>query len=483
MVPVWLAIAGSVVLTTAVAASDALENGLLRKPSGQVLRFVLSRVTDLDADGYGLIGRLSDPAPFDGSVFPYAIEIPGNGVDENGIGGDLPLARVSFSEASVTAGAWTRTPDIVLIGLESFRADVLKSRLGDRAVTPVMNALAESGVSSDAAYSHNGYTVQSRFHLFAGSLLPRPHAPTLIDDFKRNGYVVGYFSGQDESFGSEVYRIGLDRADAAYDARADVDKRYSTFTTPGSLAIPHQVVHDRVHAFLRDRETDARPMFLYVSFGDSHFPYGHDGLESLVSDVRLPRGDIVPANHAALWATYLNTVANIDRAVGRVLDSVRRIRGRHPAVIITADHGESLFESGFLGHGYGLDDVQTKVPLIVANLPMRIHEPFGHVDLRGALTEALTTPLGQDARPVADFSASRQVFQYLGEIRRPRQVGFLRDGRRLIYDFRTNRVRLWDDEWVAPATFTGRDLEEFDQLIHHWEAMNLARAEAAGERE
>ena len=211
--------------------------------------------------------------------------------------------------------------------------------------------------------------MQSRFHLLAGQLISRRRTRTLIDDFKTNGYVVGYFSGQDESFGSADYRVGFDRADVRFDARSDADKRNSVFTTPGSLAVPLQVVQAHVNDFLRERVTADRPAFLYINLEDTHFPYTHDGIEPIVSDTRVSRDRITPARRDEVWATYVNTAANVDRAIGEVIESVRRIRGREPAVIVTGDHGESLFEHGFLGHGYALNDVQTRVPLVVANLP------------------------------------------------------------------------------------------------------------------
>jgi hypothetical protein len=467
----------------AVSASDPLENGLLRKPSGQALGSAVAWATDVDRDGFGLIGALSDADPMDAAVFPYAVDIPGNGVDEDGIGGDLPADAKKFSELPPVTEGWVRKPDIILIVLESFRADVVGTRLHGQPVTPVMDALAARGLSSLDAYSHNGYTVQSRFHLLAGSMIARVNAPTLVDDFKRNGYVVGYFSGQDESFGAEAYRVGFDRADVAHDARSDEDRRYSTFTTPGSLAVSHHVVRERVQTFLDERRRDPRPMMMYVNFEDSHFPYSHDAIETIVSDVRLDRGDIKPGNRDRLWEMYLNTAASIDKAVGDVLERVRQVRGREPGVVITADHGESLFESGFLGHGYGLNDVQTRVPLIVSNLPMRISEPFGQVDLRRALTTALAVPLEEGSEPVMDPSPTGQVFQYLGEMRRPKQIAFLRQGRRLIYDFRKGRVQPWNDAWVRPSELSGQERDDFLQLLHQWEWMNLARRSAPADSE
>jgi hypothetical protein len=100
-------------------------------------------------------------------------------------------------------------------------------------VTPVMNRLAAAGVSAGSAYSHNGYTSQSRRHIFSGSVA-NVRQGTLIDDFKTNGYQVAYFSGQDESFGGPEYDAGFDRADVAYDARVEPEKRYSTYATAGA---------------------------------------------------------------------------------------------------------------------------------------------------------------------------------------------------------------------------------------------------------
>ena len=94
--------------------------------------------------------------------------------------------------------------------------------------------------------------------------------------------------------------------------------------------MPFEVVQERIDETLRTHGTDDTPLFLYVNFHDTHFPYTHDGVQTLVSPVRLARPRIVPAERDALWATYANTAANVDRAVGEVLDAVRRARGREP---------------------------------------------------------------------------------------------------------------------------------------------------------
>jgi hypothetical protein len=474
--PLLLGCAGAAALGIAATRSDVFENGLLRKPAGQAFAAVVNAVTDVDRDGYGIVGRTSDPDAFDSTVYPYAVDLPGNGIDEDGVGGDLPAGATPYADAVPASRPWPHTPDVVLVVLESFRADLLGAQFEGETITPVLDALAARGYSSPAAFSHNGYTVQSRFHLFTGTLAGRPGAPTLIDDFKARGYQVGYFSGQDESFGGPQYSIGFTRADAATDARTDRAKRYSTSTTAGSLAVPMSVVEGHVAAFLGRAAAD-RPVVICVNFHDTHFPYTHPGIETITSATRLAREDIAPGAHAALWATYANTAANVDRAIGHVIEAVRTARGREPGIIVTSDHGESLFDEGFLGHGYGLNDTQTRVPLIVANLPVVLPSPMGQSELRPALLAAMSDPDGT-RKPGTAPRGEAPIFQYLGDLARPKQVAFLGPNGRFIYDFRSGRARAAHGDWLPPTELPKAEREEFLSLVRFWERIQLARKPA-----
>jgi hypothetical protein len=476
---VLLAIAVAAV-SVAAATSDSLENGLVRKPSGRVVSSIVDVATDLDRDGFGLGGRIPDPAPFSRSIFPYAVDVPGDGIDEDGIGGDLPGNVVPYVEPSRST-PWLRHPDVVLIVLESFRADLLQSRDRGKAVTPAIDALAARGVSSARAFSHNGYTAQSRFHIFSGSLAGVRDGRTLIDDFKTNGYTTAYFSGQDESFGGPEYSSGFERADVHYDARDDRDRRYSGFSTPGSLAVPFTLVNEHVTDFLKSYGARQQPLFVYINYEDTHFPYWHPGVQPLTSATYVARAQIAPERAVELRSMYANTAANVDRAIGDILETVRRTRGTDPAVIITADHGESLYEDGFLGHGYALNDVQTHIPLVVANLPIVIREPFGQSDLRDAVGDALRTPPDSPTTPTIAAS-DRDVFQYLGTLGRPREIAVLRaNGGRTIYDFRNGRAQVKAGTWQRFSDVGPGEQPALLRVIQYWERMIVARHARASE--
>jgi arylsulfatase A-like enzyme len=265
----------------------------------------------------------------------------------------------------------------------------------------------------------------------------------------------------------------MDRADVAYDARQDRKRRYTSFSTSGSLAVPFDVVEERVAAFLERRDR-TRPLFLYINFHDTHYPYHRDGLRPLVSGDVLSESQIAPSRGATLRNMYFNTAANVDAAIGATLDLITRQLGARPAVIATADHGESLFDEGFLGHGYALNDVQTRIPLVVAGLPLTVEEPFGQSDLREAVNAAMAIPAGNDA-PRLTLRPDKTVFQYLGRIDRPREIAFANQTSRTIYDFRTGRVRTAGGEWTRPGMLDGRESSEFQRLINTWERMVLAR--------
>lgn len=465
---------GFFLLSFARITNETFDHGLKRKPSGRLLGYLAETLSDFDGDSYGLLSRPSDPDLFDANIFPYALDIPGNGIDENGVAGDLPIDQANDSESLPHTTQWRYKPHIVFFMLESFRPDALGATYDDKPVTPVLEELAKEGISAQKAFSHNGYTVQSRFHTFTGTLIGPHEGTSLIDDFKKNGYEVAFFSGQDESFGAEKMPIGFERADTAYDARVEVHRRYTKFSTPASLGLPFHVLLERVKAFLMARKSD-QPLFLYLNLYDTHFPYHHDGILPLLNDLVLSQFEIQSGRKDELMAMYLNTVANMDRAIGIVLDALGQAIDGEPAVIVASDHGESLFEDDFLGHGYMVNDAQTRIPLIITGLPIVIEEPFGQSELRRAIHSALTELPDESQKPTLRRNPKKQVFQYIGTLERPSQIAMRGLTGRITYDFRANLVQTEGKEWRRPRLLDVSEYTDFQQLVYFWESGLLAK--------
>jgi hypothetical protein len=466
---------GSVVVTTAARVnSELVERGLSRKAPGVLVTRLMQVLTDVDRDGYGLLGRPPDPAPFDASVHPYAIEVPGNGIDENGVGGDLPLAEAGYREVPADAPRFARQPPVIFVILETVRADVIGQRREGREVTPFLNATAAVGSFSDRAYSHNGWTIGSRFHSFTGSLGGPRRVTSLIDDFNANGYETAFFSAQDESFGDDL-DVGFKRAAVAYDGRQDIDLRFSASTSPGSLGVPHQVVEKRIREWLARRDA-SRPLFLHVNLQETHYPYNHSRVEPLFTSLRMSPQDMRPGRRADIEAVYANAAANVDGALGRITAAVREHTGQDPLFIAIADHGESLFDDGLLGHGIALTDTQTRVPLIVSEPGWSIPEPFGQVDLRDFVWRMLGV---HTETPVADathLGGQKMVLQYMGDLRTARQIALVTRRGRIRVDFQEREVDYYSGQWAPMSSLEGEAQAEVLKLIHRWEAVVRASA-------
>jgi hypothetical protein len=467
-----LTVLGSLILTTAPASADRLQYGLVLKPSRTLLAALIQHITDVDRDGYGVLSRPRDSQPFDADIHPFAPEIPANGIDENGLAGDLPAGFELPAPVAAPLPAEGPTPHFLLIYLESFRADLLGQRLGDREITPFLSRLAQQNAHSERAFVHSPWTVPSRSQLFAGSLVPEPGGTTLIDDFKQRGYTVAYFSGQDDSFSNSDEVVGVSRADRFYDARQDLDRRTSRTTAAVSLQVSWKTLLERVQDYLDTVDPD-RPLFLYVNLVDTHFPYDHDELDDLLGVERIRRSEIRSDRAERVREAYANTAANVDRAAERLVRSWReRLAGRAKAILVTGDHGQAFYEHGTLGHGQALDDAQSRVPFILSGIGGEWPEPIAPSDVRGLLRRHLFAER-QNGTPRAEFVAidSRRIVQYAGELVRPHLLGLRGVDGALIYDVRNDRLSVVGPDASRVSAPDAAQSEEFRTLIWSWETI------------
>jgi hypothetical protein len=467
----------SAILFAAAALNPLMRYGLSQKASGIVLERLVQWTTDVDRDGYGFLSAPPDSEPFDSSVHPYALEAPGNGQDENGVGGDRPTDfRVRESESESESEGAAAIPDgprpsLLIVFLETFRADLLDEEIDGRPVAPFLSRLARESTSSNRMYVHSPWTLPSRSQLFAGKFFPRRGERTIVDDFQAHGYTVALFSGQDDSYGDSVELMGADRADRFYDARQDLARRTSRTAASISLQVSWKTVLERVEEYL-DGRRDEKPLLLYVNIVDTHYPYTHDEIDDLLGVGPLPRDAIRADNAKNVWRGYANSAANVDRAVERLVGSWRRrFPAETSAILVTADHGESFYEEGTLGHGQLLSRAETQVPLILSGIGGKWPEPIAISDLRNLIAANLFLPRGV-AAPRAELvgDPERRVFQYLGQIEKPKLIGFRTLDGLLAYDFRTSEA--WQsgpaDDARRPAPIESAPAE---QLIWTWEAL------------
>jgi hypothetical protein len=461
---------GALLLTLSAWQGSPLAWGLEHRLSGGALSDLLARVTDVDADGFGALERPNDPAPFDPRIHPYAVDLPGNGSDENGIAGDHPAGFEADAPPAAAPVALARRPNVLLVYLESFRADLLGARIDGREITPFLNRLAREGGASSHAYVHSPWTLASRMQLFSGRMLHGAGQTTLVDDFASRGYTVAWFSGQDDSYGDSARQLGAERADVFYDARQDLERRTSRSTAPVSLQVSWKTLTGRVLDFVSEHDA-SQPLFMYLNVVDTHYPYWHAEIDPVLGEGVLRRDDIRFDRARDVFEAYANTAANVDRAVEIVFDALRwRLGDADLAVIVTADHGESFYEAGALGHGQSLEPLETRVPFIVWGMGGEWREPIAVSDVR----EQLLGHLGKagkpaEIRPRFVPDPDHRVLQYAPTLEQPSAIA-LRGAQDLLrYDFAADRVELVRDEPGAPAGEL--PAEQGHELIWRWEAL------------
>jgi len=285
--------------------------------------------------------------------------------------------------------------NVLLITLDTTRADRLGCYGYKAALTPALDALAARGVLFEQAHSSIPLTLPSHTTMNTG-LQPPEHGlrangslrldieqPTLAELLKRHDYQTGAFIA---AFALDS-RNGLDRGFDIYeDDMSSAIVRSEDY--PTATYRPGNIVVDKALAWLAKRDND-KPFFCWVHLYDPHQPYApHAALNGTPFAGRLSYdGEIAFAD---MQVARLNAFLNENQLIGSTL------------VVAAGDHGEGLGDHGEPDHGFRLYETTLRVPLIFS-LPGRLPEGrrardnVSLVDLFGTILDLLEIP-GADAR-------------------------------------------------------------------------------------
>jgi arylsulfatase A-like enzyme len=263
---------------------------------------------------------------------------------------------IMWLAASALAGT-ADSPNIILITLDTVRADRMGFLGSQRGLTPNLDALAGQSVVFTRAYSQVPLTVPShatiltgtypQFHQVKDFQVPLgkdlPFAPEIL---RNNGYRTAAFVGAmvlDPGVGlASGFDRGFDTYDAAFHQGFPGEDRYRSQERRGGEVVDHALAWLQGHP--------RGPFFMWVHLYDAHDPY--DPPE--------------PYKRKYAAAPYDGEIAYADSAVGRLLSQLRA-RGLYEGAVIAvmADHGESLGEHGEDFHGFFLYDETIRVPLVI----------------------------------------------------------------------------------------------------------------------
>jgi len=415
------------------------------------------QVYSLPTTGLADMSRRAEFASFDASRHPYARDIPGNGVDEDGISGDPPEAAWRLQSAPWDASLLERK-NVLLLVLESARYDLLDERVNGAPVMPVLSSLPGERL---LMFSHAGYTVPSLSAIFNGTVDERDAGISLVDRFRELKYQTAVFSGQYEGFGDVSARTHMNQADVFVDASSfPKEQRMYPSAADSALSVPAPLVTDRFRQWFRSIDHQ-RPFFAYLNWQEMHFPYHYWGAPTPLANPPISRGEIVPGNRDWLKRTYWNAARNLDSVLAELLAELDQAGARSQTVIlVVGDHGEELFDHGYLGHGTSISFEQnaTVGKLINSNWKPP-PKALGLSSVSRLIHNALVRR-PEDALPVGE-----DFFCYIGSTTKPSQLGAVTPGGIVKFDFRKN---LWAKQAAPEEEFAATP--SFPPLIYLWES-------------
>jgi Flp pilus assembly protein TadD len=297
--------------------------------------------------------------------------------------GLLALVLAALGWAARRPAAVKRDPglSILLVSVDTLRADALGCYGRAGAATPWIDRLAAEGVRFATAHAHNVVTLPSHANLLSGDYplrhgvrdntgfrLPPGH-PTIATILRDAGWSTGGFVS---AFPLES-RFGLGRGFEVY------DDRLGGAETSTAFLVPERRGEETVAAAARWMKGVAgRRFFAFVHLYEPHFPYDP------------------PAPFAARFAAepYQGEVAAADAALGPLLGPILDAgAGSRTLVVLTSDHGESLGEHGEATHGVFAYESTLRVPLVLwapgLFAPAVVRTPARHVDVLPTLLDAV----------------------------------------------------------------------------------------------
>jgi arylsulfatase A-like enzyme len=331
-----------------------------------------------------------------------------------GVCGCAPAWAAALALACGTGGDLAAKPDVLLVVVDTLRADRLGAYGFPAAVSPHVDALAARGVVFERAIAAGTETAPSHASIMTSRWVSRHSIgtkngttrldgeETLAARLRAEGFATGAFIGNMML----QRRIGLD---AGFDAYDDELPEHEA-NRPHYFERTAAPTTERALAWLAAQRGD-QPVFLWLHYQDPHGPYTPPA-PFTAAFPELVQGDEAPlpllGNNSGAGGIpayqrvgderqpsryarrYAGEVAAFDDALGRLLGAFEG-RGRPAVILLTADHGESFGENArWFVHGHSVTPDQARVPLVLVApglAPGRRSELVHHVDVLPTVLE------------------------------------------------------------------------------------------------
>jgi arylsulfatase A-like enzyme len=384
--------------------------------------------------------------------------------------GTLIRADVPRTQGPPPRDAAKRRPNVVLITLDSVRADHLDLSDAGAVSAPNLRRLASQATVYTRAMASSNQTLSTHASIFTG-LRPDRHGARPDDDrtvgtgirpdvgtlpmlLSARGYNTCGIAANPMFLDAEYgFGRGFGRYESPWLSQFFSPTRAYLLRqglrglavaamrpdAPDALFLPASDVNARAEEFLRRAAPQPAAFFLFLNYMDAHVPYvppppydtrrpgkmpdfEWDRYAYLRADVMAGRaGALSERQRQHLLSQYDGGIAYLDYEVGRLLDLLRGLGAFDDAlIIVTSDHGEAFGEDRVLGHGVSLHQHQVHVPLLIKYPHAQpgdaqvVSSLVSSVDLLPTILDSVGAPSsepldGVSLRALGEGSSSRSI--------------------------------------------------------------------------
>ena len=359
----------------------------------------IAELTDQDGDGYSAFSIVKDAVEGDAAVSPFAIDIPDNGIDEDGIGGDITTEDLmEIQEAllpkrvrSQGTGVFRDLVDsgklnVIVVKMDGFRADRLPGRGHIRPVSTALSAFIGDGVDCTRARTPSTGTSGATYSLLM-SMSPVSHRLSAWRDVETNKI----FGAKDKLWkdvaspttrdlaeilkGNDFHTVGISGGDYSYPSRKGFSEYIGPTEQPLGLDVGKKgrsyLKADEVRAVFEDKFDELidedRNQFFFVGFHEPHAPFDLERGRELY---KKPGGTATAhgttrVDAEFMAASYDANVEFVTEQFAGMLDFLRE-RGEYSnsLIVLFSDHGEEFLEHRGVYHISTLYGELTNVVLV-----------------------------------------------------------------------------------------------------------------------
>jgi arylsulfatase A-like enzyme len=361
-------------------------------------------------------------------------------------------------------------PHLVLLSVDTLRADAVGVYGAEDAKTPAIDALAAAGVLFEDAQTTIGKTGPAFASIFT-SLYPPTHGarrnaqrmrtdiPVLAEILGEAGYEAAAFIS---NWTLRADLVGLDRGFDHYDEEFNQARN-----AVGVMERHADDIAKTAERWLRrragDEERSGRPLLLWVHFSDPHSPY----LERTGFTPPVPPRERRTSGWQKRWR-YQSEVNYVDHWLGRLSEAIEELLPGPRFTLFLSDHGESMGEHDYWGHGKNVHWPNARIPMILAgpDLPagLEVQAPVGVVDVLPTVLELLRVeaPPDLEGRSLVPFrtggdgsdtpryvigdkhSALTAKSRRNAPYENPLQISLEVNGAKVLHDFSKRRTTYFD---------------------------------------